>query len=648
MCNQDSALARCRSACAETEHCELFVLYLTAMVGSCVLCRNLINFETSAPAPTRVYAMEDWARTPPSLPRSDPGKHFSIIGKPTPPPPPAPPPAPPVAPPSPLPSHAEMHIECEFFVGVDFTVAGVGEAGENMDRIATSKELCCELCSMEADCVDFVFEPSSQACVLLPHVPEYRLVKAPNPSTIAGSLTISHVVQHHGDCTFEIGSGYTGGSVGLGHPLPGIPSMSKQGCCDACDRDPACAKFVFEKYSQECQLFASFAEHYFTFGLMSGYVNSRVALTSIPGSVGGAVSGVQLPPSMWVTEMLPPTMPVFVFQTAPPAPAVEAQWVKRLLANVSLAVGAFLLFGVVMCAYLIFASEVGQLLYACTGGKIGQPPGLPRDSQLETVQLVLPEPPPQEGARHAAGWASVTVETCQLAQQKMLYVGGCQSRQQLQDLIWDEFGHILTHSRPKDTVLLCLATDFSQAEAQASQWRIVTEASDMSQVTECQAMKLADKKLVRSLKLAPMPSVQRKRNVAACVDDQRSSERERLVAAPCELAGNPVAPCNDNSGCAAGARLDLAASAALALCGDGGGSLRPPKLNVPPQDGPRVSVGRRVVVHGLTAKGELNGRIGSVVAFDEAKQRYRVCLDATAGASGVTMAFKHANMQELS
>ena len=75
----------------------------------------------------------------------------------------------------------------------------------------------------------------------------------------------------------------------------------------------------------------------------------------------------------------------------------------------------------------------------------------------------------------------------------------------------------------------------------------------------------------------------------------------------------------------------------------GGVALRPHAIDT----APHVPVGRRVVVHSLTAKRELNGRIGSVVAFDEAKQRYRVCLDESAGAPGVTMAFKPSNMQEL-
>jgi hypothetical protein len=38
-------------------------------------------------------------------------------------------------------------------------------------------------------------------------------------------------------------------------------------------------------------------------------------------------------------------------------------------------------------------------------------------------------------------------------------------------------------------------------------------------------------------------------------------------------------------------------------------------------------VGRRVVIHGLVAKPELNGRTGTALSFDDDKGRYSVALD---------------------
>jgi hypothetical protein len=40
-------------------------------------------------------------------------------------------------------------------------------------------------------------------------------------------------------------------------------------------------------------------------------------------------------------------------------------------------------------------------------------------------------------------------------------------------------------------------------------------------------------------------------------------------------------------------------------------------------------LGRRVVINGLVAKPELNGRTGTAVSFDDAKGRYSVELDNT-------------------
>ena len=40
-------------------------------------------------------------------------------------------------------------------------------------------------------------------------------------------------------------------------------------------------------------------------------------------------------------------------------------------------------------------------------------------------------------------------------------------------------------------------------------------------------------------------------------------------------------------------------------------------------------VGKRVVINGLVAKPELNGRTGTVVSFDDDKARYSVELDDT-------------------
>ena len=84
---------------------------------------------------------------------------------------------------------------------------------------------------MEPGCTNFVYEPASKTCVLLPHVPSTELVKTPNPSTVAGSVSISHISNYHASCEFEVGSGYSGGSLGMGEPLSGMKIATKQACC---------------------------------------------------------------------------------------------------------------------------------------------------------------------------------------------------------------------------------------------------------------------------------------------------------------------------------------------------------------------------------------------------------------------------------
>ena len=58
-------------------------------------------------------------------------------------------------------------------------------------------------------------------------------------------------------------------------------------------------------------------------------------------------------------------------------------------------------------------------------------------------------------------------------------------------------------------------------------------------------------------------------------------------------------------------------------------------------------LGRRVRVHGLAGKVELNEQIGLVKSFDEAKQRYRVQLDTPPTGSSRVLAFKQDNLKVI-
>ena len=59
-------------------------------------------------------------------------------------------------------------------------------------------------------------------------------------------------------------------------------------------------------------------------------------------------------------------------------------------------------------------------------------------------------------------------------------------------------------------------------------------------------------------------------------------------------------------------------------------------------------LGKRVVVDGLSAKADLNGREGIITTFDKIKARYRVRLDPLSDSEqGQLLAFRMENLRPL-
>ena len=582
MCKRAGSLAACQAACRRTEHCEMVSFFTDARAGSCVLCRNLLHFEPTGLASTRVYAVSHVDVAPPALPGggSKGPKHFSIIEDPSPPPPPKPPPKPPGRPPPPLPAtlgmaHTETHIECTFLEGMDFSVAPGTTAGASVDTTAETQKHCCNKCGLQPGCTDFVYEPASKTCVLLPHVPTAELVKTPNPSTVAGTVSISHVSNFHASCEFEVGSGYAGGSLGAAEPLTkGMAIATQQERCAASARpcispvsharltpaSPRCrtaatrasatptarnlctrsiratARCASRRRSSHArvarapsprsltpppplllavQLFASFAEHYYTFGLLSGIVTGRSAL----GDAGDGASiyaeeGLKGDPFLLASgggegDDLPPAPPTFnaVALEAPSPPPGEYYLAKRIVADMSLSIGAIMVFGFAICAYCFFSPQLLAALHRMSGGKLGRRPKNLHD-RLRNMNKVDGDgrpPPPKLRAhkRHAKlppGWAKVTVQTARLTQKRAMDVGSAESVDELRDAIWDEFGHLLSTVRPKDTLILCwvggAAGGRDDDDDDDDGWLHVTSASDVAAVVRCTALKLTEKSLV--------------------------------------------------------------------------------------------------------------------------------------------------------
>lgn len=718
--------------------------------------RNLLNYESSGQADTRVYAVNKLDIGPPSPPgyKKDSIKHFSILKEPSPPPPPQPPPSPPHEPPPPLPAalgtRTETHVECEFFEGMDAIVSDSMAA--SIDTTAESKHHCCSRCGVQPGCTDFVYEPTSKVCVLLPSVPGYRLKRTPNNSTVAGSIRISHLSNHHATCHFNIGSGYAGSAIGVGLPLQGRIMKNRQDCCDACERDGRCAKFMFEHYSGDCQLFGPEAEQYFTFSLLSGYVDARVshnvALDAMPHrdysneilhdaatsheddfmhdywSDSTPVTDTSEPP-------LPPAFMLLTHLPPPPLPSAEAGMAATVLADFSLAIGFLMAFGFCICSLLFFGHDLSILLYRYTNGLLGK---LPSKSFPALVPLESAETTCMHVTSDALkpGWAKVTVQTTQLTQKKDVNIGDCLTLHDFQELVWEEFAHLLKKVRVKDVALLVWASDGAPAR-----WMLVTEASDMSRVSGCAAMKLCEKHAIETNNLAVAFTLaigsangdraktahrvdmlhDRSKNAIALNTHSGMSDDERDPSARASISSwrrnhHGCFKHGSAKGCMFGASTadDDSASGhddAEPLCSlqhTPRGGFRLPtalvrnsqKLKSSEESGRRATskanrrrsgagarnasasrcptehdaehstgqqeehsdddldaslnvmhrelVGEHVKVVGLTSKAYLNGESGTVMAFDSAKRRYRVRLDAPR-AGHLVLAFKVHNLQ---
>ena len=647
-------------------------------------------------------------------------------------------------PPPPLPAflghHTDTHVECEFYDGMDYSLtqsATKNHVGASTDTLADTKHHCCSKCGMQAGCTDFVYEPSSKTCVLMPAVPSYMLKRSPNNSTIAGSVTISRVTQTHAACHFHVGSGYSGGTLGIGKALPGKQMATKQDCCDACERDPRCAKFVFEHYSRDCQLYGPEAEHYFTFNLLSGTVDGRAepdANEALHGGDNGDSDegelawgdGATADPILAALDGdlgQPPMPPLFDFNARPPPSPKggEDRMARLVLEDASLGVGFLFMFGFSIFGYLFFAQDISNLLFTWTGGKFGRPSRTLLPTSEPTSMDMSTEP----GAGKD-GWAKVTVQTSQLNQKKDIEVARCETLDELREMIWDEFGHLLKGTRVKETVLLVWAASADDEEdGKGSRWMLVTDSSDMSRVLRCSAMKLRDKKSVdvKALAVAFAPELANKKRSKFKKAGKRESERtkhgktsradkqarrdktldeedeedneedseedseedeedgsddeelgmssrakaiaarkaRRAAADDDSASDNDAEPlCADekvmpSSSTSASKSASPNPKGKARKAGKAGNRDKKTRARAAPSDDDEPDggiapvttplLGKRVEVHGLQGKADLNGRTGVAATFDKEKGRYHVRLEGRKAGKSSLLAFKPENLR---
>lgn len=368
--------ADCEDACRANPKCELFVYYPHERKGTCVLCSDLFSSERTPDAATRAYAVG--ARLEPPAPpgmETAVAKHFSVVPEPS-------PPSPPVIAPPPKVSHlgrhksdrSKAHVDCQFFEGVELTTSR--QSGYS-DRSASTKEECCNLCGhLESGCANFIYEPSTGVCVLLPLTPASELERDDNEYVISGQASVGAVASNAAafptsSCAFIPDSGYSGPSNGPAPRLPGGEMQTREECCQACGVTPICARFTFSDVTKECIMYPAYAEIVMVNELTSGSIPSKLtgATAALPkvgpgGGGGGAASGSYLP--VLTDDMVPPSpsMPSFaklIMSPPPPPPDKEgdaSELFKGMMSDLSIIAGSAMLFGFLFCMYCFFAPQL--------------------------------------------------------------------------------------------------------------------------------------------------------------------------------------------------------------------------------------------------------------------------------------------------
>ena len=378
MCASKSEID-CEEACRDNPRCELFVFYPEEKKGSCVLCSDLFSAERTVNEATRAYTVGA-ARVPPMPPgMTRTSDKYAIVPEPSPPPPPAKPrPPPPV---SHLGRHkndkSHSHVDCSFVEGVEFTSSK--QEGYS-DRIAASKEECCQLCGhLESGCANFVYEAGSGVCVLLPLTPSSQIERDDNEYVVSGTASVGAVAAGasafpSSSCSFTPNSGYSTGRMGPAPRLPGGEMETREECCQACGVTSGCTRFTFSESSKACTMYKEFAQLVIVDDMTSGSIPSKL-IGATGASGGGFTSG---PASFDVALDMPPApaLPSFaILEMMPPPPPPDrsatgdSMGLKSLISDVSIVAGSAFVLGLLMCIYCFFSPNLIALVQRIRDGK---------------------------------------------------------------------------------------------------------------------------------------------------------------------------------------------------------------------------------------------------------------------------------------
>lgn len=372
---------------------------------------------------------------------------------------------------------------------------------------------------------DFVFQPSTGLCVLLPEVAASEIVKMPNSQVVSGTVTMAILRQEtitHGECVFTPGSGYTMGDLGVAVVPPGQkPITTKQDCCDACMAEARCAKFSFRPDSGQCHLFESLAEEFSTDGLISGILSARYLAagghaTGIAagqaaiarGNSGGVVRGDSSPTVGYsLGDHWPPQPPALTAaESPPPLPPPDAtSLTQSVMSAVSLGLGGLMLTGFVMCAYCFFSQDLKQMLGISTAPAGFVAPG-------GSAVAALKKGKKGKKGKKAPGEeeVSVTCQTPAITQTKDVPLADCHECADLLELVSmlaEVFPAVMRDHRKERLLLQCrLTLEKASRAAKAAAatasggaepsdgWMLVCPDSDLSQVlASCPALRLVER-----------------------------------------------------------------------------------------------------------------------------------------------------------
>jgi hypothetical protein len=341
-----------------------------------------------------------------------------------------------------------------------------------------------------------------------------------------------------------------------------------------------CSKFVYEKFGGTCELHSGVAELYYTFALISGTVDGKADPPERPASKrkkSSATDYDEEPALIPMEKPTPPTPPGFIGggDFPPPFPPGEDDSTvsQDVLTYFSLVAIFFLGITGIACTFLLFASELNAVLQIISGGALGKKTKSPQELLAEKQGLstsngeltVQKKALKQLKAGHLPpGWAKVAVTTSQLSQKKDMDIGDCKTYEELRQLIWDTFGHMLTHVAVNDLVLLAWLTEDDDDDDDDRIWMLVTEESDMDRVRECGAIKATPKELAEESSFAALPAPpgvsvkdkDRRRSILPALTSGSRSKNVRKKGGFHSVASSSPTGSQDESGSGSGSDHD--------------------------------------------------------------------------------------------